>query len=51
MDLIIRNARILGNPPVDIGIRAGKIIAIETNLAADAPVYDAESRLACAGPV
>ena len=54
MDLIIRNARLLGAPehaPVDIGIRSGQIIAIETNLMANAPVFDAEGHLACAGLV
>lgn len=54
MDLIIRNARLLGAPehaPVDIGVRAGQIIAIETNLMANAPVFDAEGHLACAGLV
>jgi cytosine deaminase len=54
MDLIIRNARLLGAPehaPVDIGVRAGQIIAIETNLMANAPVFDAEGNLACAGLV
>jgi cytosine deaminase len=54
MDLIIRNARLLGAPehaPVDIGVRSGQIIAIETNLMANAPVFDAEGHLACAGLV
>jgi cytosine deaminase len=54
MDLIIRNARLLGAPehaPVDIGVRAGQIIAIETNLLANAPVFDAEGHLCCAGLV
>ncbi len=54
MDLIIRNARLLGLPehaPVDIGVRGGQIIAIETNLMANAPVFDAEGNLACAGLV
>ena len=51
MDLVIRNACVFGAAPVDIGIQAGKIVAVEANLAADAPVYDAEGRLACAGLV
>ena len=54
MDLIIRNARLLGAPehaPVDIGVRDGQIIAIESNLMANAPVFDAEGHLACAGLV
>ncbi|PPQ33674.1 amidohydrolase family protein [Rhodopila globiformis] len=54
MDLIIRNARLLGapdHPPVDIGVRGGQIIAIENNLLANAPVHDAEGHLVCAGLV
>ena len=54
MDLIIRNARLLGapdHPPVNIGVRGGQIIAIENNLLANAPVYDAEGNLVCAGLV
>lgn len=51
MDLIIRNARVAGEPPVDIGISAGVIVAISKNLSADAPQYDAEGHLACAGLV
>ena len=33
MDLILRNARITGGDPVDIGIDDGKIVAIEVDLA------------------
>jgi cytosine/creatinine deaminase len=51
MDLIIRNARVAGEPPVDIGISGGTIVAISKNLSADAPQYDAEGHLACAGLV
>ena len=54
MDLIIRNARLLGapeHPPVDIGVRGGHIVAIESNLMSNAPVYDAEGNLVCAGLV
>jgi cytosine deaminase len=51
MDLVIRNARIVGKPPIDIGIASGKIVAIETNLATDAPTYDAAGHLACGGLV
>jgi cytosine deaminase len=51
MDLIIRNARVFGGAPVDIGVSGGKIVAIDAGLAADAPVYDAEGHLACAGLV
>ena len=46
MDLVIRNARIFGKPPVDIGIAAGRIVAIEAGLAADAPTHtDRSARL------
>jgi cytosine deaminase len=51
MDLIIRNARVASGSPVDIGIEAGKIVAIEARLAADAQEYDAEGNLACGGLV
>jgi cytosine deaminase len=51
MDLVIRNARLMGSSPVDIGIQAGKIVAIEANLPTRAPYYDAEGHLACAGLV
>jgi cytosine deaminase len=49
MDLIIRNARQPGGSPVDIGITAGKIVALQAGLSADAQEYDAEGHLACAG--
>ena len=51
VDLIIRNARLSsgGEGPRDIGIENGCIAAIERKLAAEAPVYDAKGRLACAG--
>jgi cytosine deaminase len=54
MDLIVRNARLAGAPeaaPVDIGIADGKIIAVQPGLSAEAPSYDAEGRLTCAGMV
>lgn len=51
MDLIIRNARLAGGDgdPVDIGIDGGRFVAFEPNLAAEAPAYDADGRLACPG--
>ena len=52
MDLIIRNARLSdrpGNAPVDIGVKDGRIAAIEPGLAAEGHVYDAQGRLACPG--
>ena len=54
MDLVIRNARLPQspeNPPVDIGIENGKIVAIEDNITVDAPHYDAHDHLVCAGLV
>lgn len=55
MDLIIRNARLADaapeQPPMDIGIDKGRIVAIERRIAADAKVYDAAGKLACAGLV
>ena len=49
MDLIIRNARVSGEAPVDIGIAAGRIVAVEPGLAADGPEYDAAGHLTCGG--
>jgi cytosine deaminase len=52
VDLIIRNARLSdrsSGDPVDIGIRQGRIVAIEPGLAAEGDVYDADGRLACPG--
>jgi len=52
MDLIIRNIRPAERcteEPMDIGVTAGKIVAIERGLAAEAQSYDAGGRLACAG--
>src|ERR1700709_109078 len=55
MEFVIRNARIFRGSPgsgeavVDIGIEAGRIVAIEANLVTDARGYDAAGHLACAG--
>ena len=52
MDLIIRNACLADRPlsePLDIGVVAGKIVAIESGLGGAAETYDAAGRLACAG--
>lgn len=52
MELIVRNARLATAPeapPVDIGVQAGRIVAIEPSLAADAAEYDAGGCLVCAG--
>src|ERR1700733_1406704 len=52
MDLIVRNARLSSapeDPPVDIGIAGGRIVAIEPQLAADAEKFDAEGCLVCGG--
>ena len=51
MDLIIRNALVSTRPdgPVDIGIAAGRIAAIEPGLTTDAPVLDVDGRLVTPG--
>jgi len=52
MDFIVRNARLadrVAEAPVDIGIDKGRIVAVERALAAEAPSYDAQGRLACPG--
>jgi cytosine/creatinine deaminase len=52
IDLIVRNVRLPDRPPggpFDLGLRDGRIVAIEPRLSAAAPVYDAQGRLACAG--
>src|ERR1051325_910744 len=51
MDLIIRKARLSERPDqtLDIGIERGRIAAIARDIAADAPAYNAEGRLACPG--
>ncbi len=52
MDLIIRNARLADRSSVellDIGVRNGRIVAIEHGLVAETEIYDAEGRLACPG--
>ena len=54
MDLIVRNARLSHAPeapPVDIGVAAGRIVAIEPALQSDGPVFDAGGCLVCAGLV
>ncbi len=54
MDLIIRHARLAGRPAgelTDVGIERGRIVALEHNLTAEAPAYDAKGRLACPGLV
>ncbi len=52
MDLTVRNARIAAWPlPMDIGIRAGRIAAIETSLPAATPGLDAGYKLVVPGLV
>jgi len=54
MDLVVRNARLSSAPeatPVDIGVAGGKIVAVQPGLRAEAPSYDAEGHLTCAGLV
>lgn len=53
MDLILRNARLPhaqhGDPLLDIGIEAGRIVALEAGLSGDADTRDLGGRLTCAG--
>ena len=52
MDLIIRQTRLStapADPPVDIGIERGRIVAIAAALAAEGQEFDAAGGLACAG--
>ena len=51
MDLIIRDARLFDGSVVDIGVEGGKIVAIQAELTASGPGYDAAGHLACAGLV
>jgi cytosine deaminase len=54
MDFVIRNARLPGSPddpPIDIGIEAGRIVVIGRGVPADIPGFDAAGNLACAGLV
>ncbi|HEY5867560.1 MAG TPA: amidohydrolase family protein [Candidatus Tectomicrobia bacterium] len=53
LDLIIRNARLAGagseNPPVDIGVRNGLIVAVEPHLTAEGPEHEAGGKLVSPG--
>ena len=54
MDFVIRNARLSGSPddpPIDIGIEAGRIVVIGRDVPADIPGFDAAGNLACGGLV
>jgi cytosine/creatinine deaminase len=55
MDLIIRNVRLAERPSsaeaTDIGVVAGKIVAIEHGMGDAGDSYDGQGRLACAGLV
>ena len=53
MDLIVRNARLpeASETLVDIGVQAGRIVAIQPGLQATGPEYDAGGRLVCGGLV
>lgn len=54
-DIILRNARLPGvgseAPLVDIGVRDGKIIAVEPNLVADGPQHEVGGKLVSPGLV
>jgi cytosine/creatinine deaminase len=52
MELIVRNARLSSVPeaaPVDIGVEAGRIVAIEPHIEADAKIFDADGCIVCPG--
>jgi cytosine deaminase len=51
MDFVLKNARVPADPgaPVDIAVDAGRIVAVEAGLEADAPVLDVAGRLVCPG--
>jgi cytosine deaminase len=52
LDLIVRNARLAtapAGPPLDIGVRDGRVVALESGLAGEAGTYDAAGRLVCGG--
>ena len=51
LDLILRNGRIRGrDEPLDVGIAGGRIVALESRLAGDAPAQeDLGGKLLCAG--
>jgi cytosine deaminase len=52
LDFVIRNARLPGASDVtDIGFEKGRIAAIQPNLRADSPSYDAQGCLCCGGLV
>ena len=50
LDFVIRNARVPGAAATtDIGFSNGRIAAVEPNLRADSPSYDAQGCLCCGG--
>src|SRR5260370_40206552 len=49
MDLILKNARLDNREHCDIGITAGRIMAIEPRLEADGKAIDLDGRLVSAG--
>jgi cytosine deaminase len=53
LDLILRNARLASagpeQPTVDIGVQHGRIVAIEPDLTAEGPAYDAGGKLVSPG--
>jgi cytosine deaminase len=52
LDQLFRNARIPGREePIDLGIRAGRFVAVEAGIAADIPPEDLEGRLVVPGLV
>src|ERR1700722_14474343 len=54
MDLIVRAAQLVERPRgalVDIGVEAGRIVAVEPRIDAEARIFDANGRLTCGGLV
>ena len=52
MDLIVRGAQLAGRPRgelVDIGVEAGRIVAVAPRLDAETRIHEAAGRLTCAG--
>lgn len=50
LDFVFKNVRLVGRDgPCDVGVTDGRIVAIDTRIAADAPVEDLGGRLAVAG--
>ncbi len=54
LDFVVRNLQLDAHPPgtlVDVGVAGGRIVAVQPDLPAGPPGYDAAGRLGCAGLV